>query len=445
MDEERQNGFAVLSVAIACVALIAGMIGVGFGMRAIDESESVSAGGPAGGQAVTVSLSEFAIEPSAISVEAGGRLTVTNDGAAEHNLSVVDTDLATPMIAPGSSTELDISTLEPGEYEVLCQVAGHESAGMTGTLTVGGNDSLAAADHAGMDHSAMGFEEMDARMRERTVAFPAETEGTGAQDLAPTVDADGTKVFDLTVSNVKWEVEPGKVVDAMAYNGTVPGPTIRTDVGDKVRIVVHNELDESTAVHFHGLLVPNSQDGVPDITQPPIEPGQTFTYEFTTNEPAVGMYHSHHNAAHQVPDGLAGAFLVGHMPVPAGGPAVTQEIPMMLNDAGAIGFSLNGKSFPATAPIVAAQGERIVLHYLNEGLSAHPMHLHGMPQLVVAKDGWPLPQPYLADTINVAPGERYTVVVDATIPGTWAWHCHILTHAESDDGMFGMVTALVVE
>ena len=76
---------------------------------------------------------------------------------------------------------------------------------------------------------------------------------------------------------------------------------------------------------------------------------------------------------------------------------------------------------------------------------AHPMHLHGMPQLVIAKDGYPLPQPYDADTVVVAPGERYTVLVHTTLPGAWAWHCHILPHAEREDGMFGMVTALVVQ
>ena len=76
---------------------------------------------------------------------------------------------------------------------------------------------------------------------------------------------------------------------------------------------------------------------------------------------------------------------------------------------------------------------------------AHPMHLHGMPQTVIAKDGIPLAQPYAADTILVGPGERYSVLVHATEPGAWAWHCHILTHAESDKGMFGMVTAMVVK
>jgi FtsP/CotA-like multicopper oxidase with cupredoxin domain len=118
---------------------------------------------------------------------------------------------------------------------------------------------------------------------------------------------------------------------------------------------------------------------------------------------------------------------------------------MVVNDAGTIGYSLNGKSFPATAPYSLAKDEHMVMHYLNEGLQPHPMHLHGPDQLVIAKDGNPLPQPYLADTVNVAPGERYTVLTKGEDPGVWAWHCHILTHAESDTGMFGMVTALIVE
>jgi FtsP/CotA-like multicopper oxidase with cupredoxin domain len=145
-----------------------------------------------------------------------------------------------------------------------------------------------------------------------------------------------------------------------------------------------------------------------------------------------------------VPDGLFAPFLIDDQPVPAG-VSVSQEIPMVLNDAGVIGLTLNGKSFPATAPIVARQGEWVELHYFNEGMAVHPMHLHGMPQLVIAKDGFAVPQPYEADTVLVAPGERYTVLVHATELGTWAFHCHILTHAESPQGMFGMVTAFIVQ
>jgi FtsP/CotA-like multicopper oxidase with cupredoxin domain len=121
---------------------------------------------------------------------------------------------------------------------------------------------------------------------------------------------------------------------------------------------------------------------------------------------------------------------------------------MVLNDAGVIGFSLNGKSFPATAPIIANAGDTVEIHYLNEGQQIHPMHLHGIRQLVTAKDGNALAEPYLADTVSVAPGERYTVLVKATAAekGVWAYHCHILSHAEKDDGMmYGMVTAFIVQ
>lgn len=288
------------------------------------------------------------------------------------------------------------------------------------------------------------FTAMDAMMRTRTKAFPAKTSGIGGGVLAPTVLPDGTKRFELTAKIVKWEVEPGKLVDAWTYNGTVPGPTIHVNVGDRVQVVLHNALPESTVIHFHGIRVPNAMDGVPDITQDPVKPGGSFTYSFTATRVAVGMYHSHHDAAMQVPNGLAGAFLIGEMPRPAGVHPVS-ETPLFLDDSGTIGLALNGKSFPATAPFVAKAGEWVEVHYLNEGVMAHPMHLHGLDQLVVAKDGFPLPNPYLADTVLVGPGERYTVLVHADLKGVWAWHCHILNHAENATGMFGMVTAFVVQ
>jgi FtsP/CotA-like multicopper oxidase with cupredoxin domain len=373
-----------------------------------------------------------------VMVDAGGVLKVTNKGAAPHILAIKGTGLTTPELGPNATAGLKVDSLQPGNYTLVCTIAGHEAAGMTGDLHV---MSGGAAQHAGT--ATMNANEMDALMAERTKAFPARTDGLGGQVLAPNVLPDGTKQWDLTTKIVDWELEPGKFVKAWTYNGTVPGPTLKANPGDNVRIVVKNELPESTAIHFHGLLTPNAMDGVPDITQEPIKPGASFTYEFVAKGPAVGMYHSHQNAVVQVPNGLAGAFLVGQ--VPTGGVNITQEIPMMLNDAGTIGLSLNGKSFPATAPIVVKPGENVLIHYLNEGVMAHPMHLHGMNQKVVAKDGIPLQFPYDADTINVSPGERYTVLVTASEPGVWAWHCHILPHAEREDGMFGMVTAMIVK
>jgi FtsP/CotA-like multicopper oxidase with cupredoxin domain len=283
---------------------------------------------------------------------------------------------------------------------------------------------------------------MDAMHEAGIKAFPAKTAGKGNQLMLPKM-VGGIKVYELTASEIDWEVEPGKKVKAWAYNGQVPGPQIRVREGDRVRVVLKNELPESTSIHFHGLELPIEQDGVPFITQPPVKPGTGFVYDFTVPNAGSHMYHSHHNAARQVGSGLLGAFIVEPRDS-SREPRVDVDYVMVLND-GVLGFTLNGKGFPATEPIVAKLGQTIRIRYMNEGMMIHPMHLHGMHMTVIAKDGWEQPAPWKCDTLNIAPGERWDVLVKATNPGTWAFHCHILPHAESEHGMFGMVTALIVE
>lgn len=444
--QTRRDGWTLLIWAFAAVALFASAVAVGFGMRAIDESKQNVAGGAAAGSATQVSLTEFSISPVMITASQAGGLDIVNSGTVEHNVAVQGTDVRTAMIPAGGSAHLDLSALEPGTYTVFCEVAGHQASGMQAMLHLGAGS---AAGSVGADSSgsaaAMTPEQMDQAMEASMTAFPAATEGLGGQVLAPTILADGTKQFDLTTAVTKWQVSPDKTVEAMTYNGTVPGPTIKVDPGDHVKVVLHNEMPQSTSIHFHGLTTPNSMDGVTYATQDPVKTGETFTYEWTVQDtPAVGMYHSHHNAVEQVPDGLAGAFIVGEEPVPAG-VTVSQEQVMVLDDSGVIGYALNGKSFPATTPFVAEQGDWVEVHYMNEGSQIHPMHLHGMPQMVIAKDGMPLATPSMEDTVTVAPGERYTVLIHATEVGTWVWHCHILPHAENENGMYGMVTALVVQ
>src|SRR5712692_5810988 len=89
----------------------------------------------------------------------------------------------------------------------------------------------------------------------------------------------GVRTIHLEAREVRWELAPGKTVKAMAYNGMVPGPEIRVLEGERVRVVVKNSLAEPTTVHWHGADVPNSMDGVPGITQAPVQPGATFAYE----------------------------------------------------------------------------------------------------------------------------------------------------------------------
>jgi FtsP/CotA-like multicopper oxidase with cupredoxin domain len=304
--------------------------------------------------------------------------------------------------------------------------------GQTGG-TMGAHDTAA---------NAAAVADMDAMHEKGMKAFPAKTAGKGNQLLEPRMEG-RVKVFDLTAKKIQWEVEPGRMVEAWTYNDQLPGPQIRVREGDRVRINLKNDLPESTAIHFHGLEVPNDQDGVPFITQPPVKPGATYKYEFTAPNPGSHMYHSHHNSAKQVGLGLLGAFIIEPK-------AKTQydglpvDYVMILND-GPHGYTLNGKSFPATEPLVAKVGQKIRIRYMNEGMMIHPMHLHGMHQTVIAKDGWDVPAPWRCDTLNISPGDRWDVIVNCNNPGTWAFHCHILPHAESAHGMFGMVTALVVQ
>jgi FtsP/CotA-like multicopper oxidase with cupredoxin domain len=451
VSEKRFDSFVIFATFLVVLVAISTIIGA-TAVRPTD-SKSRSPGATAPGT-VEVSMKELSITPATITVAAGGSLHIVNSGAIPHNFSIQGTDLKTPDLGAGESAHLELGDLEPGSYEVLCEVPGHAGGGMTGTMTIaaaGDTSATAARPVAAADHTSA---DMQQKMIDSMTAFPAETEGVGNQLLEPKMQ-DGFKVYDLTAEVTKWEVSPGKTVDAWSYNGMVPAPMIRVNVGDRVKINLHNKLEVGTDLHLHGIKMENKFDGVAPLTQPLIETGKTFTYEFTANEPAVAMYHSHFMSQIGVPNGLFGTIYVGEMPLPTGRtvagrqlPAsinVAQRFPIVLNDSGVIGYSLNGKSFPATAPISGKLGDWVVFDYFNEGTQVHPMHLHRFDKIVIAKDGFPLDSPYTVDTLNVAPGERYSVLVNLDTPGTWVWHCHILPHVEKEDGMFGMVTAVVVK
>ena len=175
------------------------------------------------------------------------------------------------------------------------------------------------------------------------------TEGLGNQPLKPEMDGN-VKVFNLTVTQMQWEITTGEFVDAMAFNGQVPGPQITVNPGDHVRFFVQNQMDQPFVLHFHGLTVPNEMDGVPYVTQDPIMPGKSWTYEFTIQDPpGIYVYHSHFNSAEQVGAGLYGAIIVvpktGWSSVYGVNPDV--ESTMFVGD-GQLGYNINGKGFPST-------------------------------------------------------------------------------------------------
>ncbi len=460
---------ATLVAAAVALALVSAACGNGGSTAPPAGGDGQAAGAPA---AVEVTLTDFAITPSNIQVPSGVPISfnLSNTGATPHTFAVEvgGQSFDSGNIEAGASGSLEVPSLEAGTYNAICSVPGHDKLGMVATVTAsadavpggtsgasGGTDPM-----GGMAMPHMSAEEMASSHEAGVSAFPAETAGTGNEVLEPTMDH-GVKVFTLTATQVQWEVEPGVMKDAMAYNGQIPGPQLNLSYGDKVQITLQNQLTQPTVLHFHGMTVPNAQDGVPYITQDPVMPGGYWKYEFTVKDPpGMYVYHSHFNSTEQVGAGLYGAIIVqpqGGWSYPAldvdprtgetrvsAAPKVDVETTMFLGD-GPLGYTLNAKSFPATAPIVVETGDWVLIHLANDGSMLHPMHLHGYHFEVVGQDGFPLQNPYMADTLVIAPGQRYDVLVHAEYPGAWAFHCHILPHVEGPAGMFGMVTALVVQ
>jgi len=271
----------------------------------------------------------------------------------------------------------------------------------------------------------------------------------GDRALEPRVEG-GVKVYDLEAAVTLWNILPGVRVAAYAFNGQVPGPRIRLTEGDRVRLVVHNLLPEPTSIHWHGLILPNSMDGAAQITQAPIPPGGTFTYEFDARQTGTFFYHSHAKPDRQEALGLYGALLID----PKGSPPVSYDrelvvqlqewlfkngytFPAMPMDGMQPNyFTINGKSYPETETVRLRVGERLLVRFIGTGSGfIHPMHIHGGPFTIIATDGVPVPESarLVKDTVNVAPGERYDVIWQAREPGRWLLHCHINHHTTNDN------------
>ena len=283
------------------------------------------------------------------------------------------------------------------------------------------------------------------------VSYTAPANARGNRPLAPR-KVGNVKVYDLTVSVIKWNILRGEQVMAYAVNRQVPGPQIRVTQGDRVRFNVTNELPESTTIHWHGLIVPNAMDGPAEVTQEPIEPGGRFTYEFTVRQAGTFLYHSHDAPDRQQALGLYGALIIDPKQPTRARPAYDKEavvelqewtkkegytFPAMLME-GALPnfFTINGKAYPDTETLTMRVGEKILVRFIGSHNNfVHPMHIHGGPFKIVATDGEPVPKTAQIekDTINVGPGERYDVIWTARRPGKWLLHCHIPHHTTNDN------------
>jgi len=409
---------------------------------------------------VTVTAKEFGLQPATIAIPAGKvvRLTFRNEGAVEHDFEVqglradevvvversanlsaamsanLDQQTSAGQVyaaaAPGESTTIEFKVSAQGKYQAVCTVPGHKEAGMTADVSVGeGSQGASHQAHQG-----------SAAMPHVSHASVVQAGKYGLQEIKPRI-VRGVKVFNLTAEHVKWEVLPGEYIDAYAYNGMVPGPLIRVKEGDRVRINFKNELPEPTTIHFHGNTLPNSMDGVPDVTQPLVKPGETFTYEFKAEPAGTFIYHTHHNSAVQEPKGLYGVLIIEPRHKQQ---FYDQEVIQVLSEAEGY-YLINGKAFPATTPIKAKRGERVLVRLINLGQMVHPMHMHGNPFEIVATDGHDVPPAarLTKDVVTIGPGERYDLLVKMDNPGKWMFHCHILSHVQNHGQEPGGMITLV--
>jgi manganese oxidase len=258
-------------------------------------------------------------------------------------------------------------------------------------------------------------------------------------DLPYTLD-NGVKVFNLIAEPVKQHFAPGRMIDAWGFNGSAPGPTIQINQGDRVRVLFDNHLPEPTAMHWHGFEIPHAMDGGPGISQDPVKPGGRFVYEFTLHQAGTFFYHSH--MAMQEMMGMLGAFIM-HPKEPLS-PRVDKDFVVLMQEYAVLPnntvpnsmsmeynwLTFNGKSGPASTPLVVRQGDRVRIRLINLGMDHHPIHLHGHTFYVTGTEGGRIPEAawYPGNTALVGVAQARDIEFVANNPGDWMIHCHLPHH-----------------
>jgi len=251
---------------------------------------------------------------------------------------------------------------------------------------------------------------------------------------------DGVKEFRLIAEVVRTEFIAGRAVDGWGFNGSIPGPTIEVNEGDRVRVILENRLPEMTALHWHGLEAPMEMEGSVGLGQDPLPPGGSYTYAFTLKQHGTLFYHSHFSMQEMM--GLIGLLIV-HPQTPYA-PQVDRDFGLIVQEwqilpnntvpnTMAMEFNwltFNGKAGPATTPMLVKQGERVRIRLVNLGMDHHPLHLHGNQFVVTGTEGGRVPegQWHPQNTILVGVGQARNIEFDAKHIGDWMLHCHMPHH-----------------
>jgi len=267
-------------------------------------------------------------------------------------------------------------------------------------------------------------------------------------------EKDGVKHFYLWIEEKEWEILTGVKVPVWSFNGTVPGPEIRVQQGDKVALHFRNTSSQPHSIHLHGVLgIRQEYDGVP-ATSATVNPGKEYTYLFTAVNSGTLMYHCHVATNNHVDMGMYGALIVEPKDEEK---TWDHEYTMMLDDW-AVGtmnafeivprreynyFTINGKAFPETEPVEGKVGDVVKIRFINMGYRTFSIHSHAVAGLITHLDGHAVPHPYRRDIFSVAPGERMDVLFTIT-EGIFPWHDHQLENVLNNGVYLGGATFLVI-
>jgi FtsP/CotA-like multicopper oxidase with cupredoxin domain len=241
--------------------------------------------------------------------------------------------------------------------------------------------------------------------------------------------------FELIAAPASLALAGAQPLNVWAYNGQVPGPTLRIRLGDTLRVRFTNRLPQATTIHWHGVRVPNEMDGVPWVTQPPVEPGGTFTYEFTPKDAGTFWFHPHLRSSEQVERGLFGALIVeDRAPPPFSRDELWVLDDVLLGPDGQIAPAFNTRHDLAhdgrwgnvvlvngkrEANLTVEPGERLRFRLLNvaNGRVFAP-DFAPLEAKIIAVDGLYTARPIDAAGFEIAPGNR--IDLDIVVPAAMA-------------------------
>lgn len=270
-----------------------------------------------------------------------------------------------------------------------------------------------------------------------TANFPTDTAGLAEAKKQETVTLKNGETYSITIEPVK-RVIGGKAVRMLGYNGMVPGPTIDVKQGSTVWIKLTNKLDIETTLHPHGLNADNKSDGVPDVTQPAIKPGQTYTQKLQFPDAGVYWYHPHIREDYTQSSGLYANFIVqpkdqSVWPIVDSQQAMTLS-DISLDEKGVAPFSrtvvdhtlmgrfgtnqlVNGRD-NYTATVKAGS---VVRYYLTNTANVRPFRfaITNAKMKLIGADNGLYEQEKFVDNVVLAPSER--AIVDVYFPQEGAY------------------------